>query len=106
MIGDVPANADRLYKLPYSAVLNPFLSEDPDLEKAYDALQTADDATLRGRREAVQRGDDRKDVVHPDLVLHALHVLQGRRGRRSEHTAAATSTCLPGSRRAESATAT
>jgi peptide/nickel transport system substrate-binding protein len=46
LIGDVPANADRLYKLPYSAVLNPFLSEDPDLEKAYDALQSADDATF------------------------------------------------------------
>ena len=45
LIGDVPANADRLYKLPYSAVLNPFLSEDPDLEKAYEELQAADDST-------------------------------------------------------------
>lgn len=43
LLGDARAEADRLYKLPYSAVLNPFLSTDPDLEEAYQALQTADD---------------------------------------------------------------
>ncbi|WP_255889430.1 ABC transporter substrate-binding protein [Nocardioides astragali] len=45
ILGDVPLNSNRLYKLPFSAVLNPFLSEDPDLEKAYAELQSADDAT-------------------------------------------------------------
>lgn len=45
LLGDAPYDADRLYKLPYSAVLNPFLSTDPDLDKAYEALQEADDST-------------------------------------------------------------
>jgi peptide/nickel transport system substrate-binding protein len=46
ILGDVPSNANRLYKLPFSAVLNPFASVDPDLEKAYQQLATSDDAAL------------------------------------------------------------
>lgn len=44
--GDVVWDADRLYKLPYSAVWNPFASTDPELDEAYQALATSDDATL------------------------------------------------------------
>jgi peptide/nickel transport system substrate-binding protein len=49
LIGDIPFDADRLYKLPYSAVWNPFASVDPDLDKAYADLATADDSTLEDR---------------------------------------------------------
>jgi peptide/nickel transport system substrate-binding protein len=45
-IGDVPADADRLYKLPYSAVWNPFGSVDPDLDAAYAKLATSDASTV------------------------------------------------------------
>jgi len=46
LMGDVPYDADRLYKLPYSAVVNPFLSTDPELDKAYADLQSAEGAAL------------------------------------------------------------
>lgn len=46
MAGDVVYSANRLYELPYSAVWNPFASVDPDLDRAYDDLVTADDSTV------------------------------------------------------------
>jgi peptide/nickel transport system substrate-binding protein len=41
MLGDGKTEPDRLYKLPYSAVLNPFRSTDPDLDEAYQTVQAA-----------------------------------------------------------------
>jgi peptide/nickel transport system substrate-binding protein len=49
VIGDVPFNADRLYKLPYSAVWNPFASVDPDLDKAHADLAAADESTVEDK---------------------------------------------------------
>lgn len=46
LLGDIPSEANRLYKLPYSAIVNPFGSVDPDLEKAYSQIATADDSTI------------------------------------------------------------
>jgi peptide/nickel transport system substrate-binding protein len=46
LLGDIPTDANRLYKLPFSAVLNPMGSADPELDKAYDKLATSDDATV------------------------------------------------------------
>ena len=48
LIADANYEANRLYKLPFSAVLNPFLSTDPELDEAYDAMQAADDSTIEG----------------------------------------------------------
>lgn len=45
-MGDMLYQSDRLYKLPYSAPLNPFESVDPDLEAAYEELQSSDDSGL------------------------------------------------------------
>ncbi len=52
MLGDVPAEADRLYQQPYSAVWNPFASVDPDLDKAYEKLATSDESTLEANAKA------------------------------------------------------
>lgn len=41
LYGTLPNESYRLYKLPYSAVWNPFASTDPDLDKAYDALNAS-----------------------------------------------------------------
>jgi len=46
LFGDLPYDAYRLYKLPYSAVWNPFGSTDPDLDEAYRALTTSSESTL------------------------------------------------------------
>jgi peptide/nickel transport system substrate-binding protein len=46
LFGDLPYDAYRLYKLPYSAVWNPFGSTDPDLDQAYEALTTSSESTL------------------------------------------------------------
>jgi peptide/nickel transport system substrate-binding protein len=44
LLGDAPNEADRLYKQPFAGVLMPFQPTDPELEKAYQALQSADDS--------------------------------------------------------------
>lgn len=44
LYGLQPLEAYRLYKLPYSAVWNPFMSVDPDIDTAYDALMTSTDS--------------------------------------------------------------
>lgn len=46
LLGDVPFDADRLYKLPYSAVWNPFSSTDDDLTEAYEDLATSSESEL------------------------------------------------------------
>jgi len=51
LLGDVPFESNRLYKQPYSVVLNPFLSVDPDLDEAYESVQTADSATVEDAAE-------------------------------------------------------
>ncbi|MEX0158729.1 MULTISPECIES: ABC transporter substrate-binding protein [unclassified Microbacterium] len=44
LYGALPNDAYRLYKLPFSAVWNPFGSTDPDIDKAYDALVGSSEA--------------------------------------------------------------
>jgi peptide/nickel transport system substrate-binding protein len=46
LLGDTYFDAVRLYKAPYSDVWNPFRSTDPDLDKAYSAIATADGASI------------------------------------------------------------
>lgn len=46
LLGDAVYESFRLYKMPYAMPLTPFESADPDLEEAYQALQTADESTV------------------------------------------------------------
>jgi peptide/nickel transport system substrate-binding protein len=46
LYGVLPGDAYRLYKLPFSAVWNPFTSVDPAIDKAYDALVTSSESTF------------------------------------------------------------
>jgi peptide/nickel transport system substrate-binding protein len=46
LYGVLPLDAYRLYKLPYSAVWNPFGSVDPDVDTAYKSLTTSSDSTF------------------------------------------------------------
>lgn len=46
LYGDLPYNAYRLYKLPFSEIFNPFLNEDRELDEAYNALVTSSESTL------------------------------------------------------------
>jgi peptide/nickel transport system substrate-binding protein len=52
---------NRLYKMPYSAVWNPWASTDPDLDEAYNALNTASEATFEDA--ATQFNDVMTDKV-------------------------------------------
>ncbi|BCW48000.1 peptide ABC transporter substrate-binding protein [Arthrobacter sp. StoSoilB13] len=44
LYGIQPLEAYRLYKLPYSAVWNPFTSVDPDIESAYESLMASSES--------------------------------------------------------------
>ncbi len=49
LYGVLPGEAYRLYKLPISAVWNPFASVDSDIDKAYGALTTSSESTFKKR---------------------------------------------------------